>query len=165
MRSKHSIVIPSVVESLVLVRVSPLPLPTSNLPHVLTNSHSTLAEFTLPSLMLTVSGVVTHHTPGSITTLGDTGAPKSALGNKKRRANELSHLPLDSLPRAFSQNFVLVPQPNTPGGVNVNVSLTPATIPETQPTVPGENGLPAPPPTLVLAAQVFVQADSFRFVG
>lgn len=109
--------------------------------------------------MLSVSGVVTHHAPGSVTTLPETNAPRSVQGKRnKRAASDYGDAPIESLPRAFSQNFVLVPG-QSDGGVNVSVPLAPANYNNSA------SSFPPPPPQILLAGQLFVRADSFRFVG
>mgnify|MGYP000409739496 CR=1 FL=1 len=105
--------------------------------------------------MLTVQGVVTHHTPDSISAQPQTNAPKSvsATNNKgkgKARGGapptNFVDAPIESLPRAFSQNFILVNLPQADGGVNCQG---------------GEDKEGMQP----LLGKFLVQADNFRFVG
>lgn len=109
-----------------------------------------------PSLLLTVSGTVSHYTPESQTT-SSSNAPKSATstgasGKKKFDADA----PMETHPRVFSQTFVLIngAGTNTEGGVPF--VWTPA-----KPS--GKQG--KPPAEMRTVAKYFVQADSFRFVG
>ncbi len=104
--------------------------------------------------MLTVQGVVTHHTPDSITAQPQSNAPKASAppkGKGKGRSGgapiNFVDAPIDSLPRQFSQNMILVNLPEADGGVNARG---------------GDDKQPHLPP---LAGKFFVQADNFRFVG
>lgn len=105
--------------------------------------------FNVPSLLLTVSGTVAHHTPQSLSSKPPSNAPRSAAnarGGKPRAADGFDpDAPIDSHPRVFSQNFVLVPAPQAEGGVHC---------------AGGENK-----DGQALSAKFFVQADTFRFVG
>ncbi|KDN38701.1 NTF2-like protein [Tilletiaria anomala UBC 951] len=109
----------------------------------------------VPSLMLTVSGVVTHHTPDSISAQPVSNAPKAATSTGKGKGKARGggsapqnwvDAPIDSLPRAFSQSFVLVNLPQEDGGVNCSG---------------GDNKGGMQP----LVGKFFVQADNVRFVG
>ncbi|ETS65173.1 hypothetical protein PaG_00238 [Moesziomyces aphidis] len=113
-------------------------------------------NFTAPSVMLTVSGTVSHHTPESASALATT-APKSATasthGANRNRGNFDPDAPVASHPRAFSHNFVLVDATNI------------AQVVQT-----GEGGVAVSMTTgkdaqITLSAKYYVQADSFRFVG
>ncbi|SPO31227.1 related to ntf2-related export protein 1 [Ustilago trichophora] len=111
------------------------------------------SNFTPPSILLTVSGTVSHHTPESSSALNPTTttAPKSATssthGANRNRGNFDPDAPISSHPRAFSQNFVLIDaQQVGEGGVAVSNAT-------------GKDG------SVVLTAKFYVQADSFRFVG
>lgn len=80
-------------------------------------------------------------------------------------------LPLDSLPRAFSQNFILVndPEGKGEGGVMVSWDGT-ASIAAASAGKRGQeaskNGASAPVEgSLVINGRFFVQADQLRFVG
>ncbi|EST08303.1 Nuclear pore RNA shuttling protein Mtr2 [Kalmanozyma brasiliensis GHG001] len=108
------------------------------------------ASFTPPSITLSVSGTVSHHTPESSSALHpSTSAPKSATssthGVNRNRTNFDPDAPITSHPRAFSQNFVLV---NTDGEGGVACSSN-----------VGKEG------SVTLTGKYVVQADSFRFVG
>lgn len=75
-------------------------------------------------------------------------APNSSSNSGKSRGHPSdggdSSIPVDSLARAFSQNFVLVPQASQEtGGINVSATLE------------GK----------VISGRFFVQADAFRFTG
>ncbi|SJX65551.1 related to ntf2-related export protein 1 [Sporisorium reilianum f. sp. reilianum] len=111
------------------------------------------ASFIPPSIMLNVSGTVSHHTPESSSALhpSTSTAPKSATssthGANRNRGNFDPDAPLTSHPRAFSQNFVLVV--HAAGGEG-GVACSSAT---------GKDA------SVVLSAKYVVQADSFRFVG
>ncbi|PWN44222.1 NTF2-like protein [Ceraceosorus guamensis] len=95
-----------------------------------------------PSVMITVTGVVTHHIPGSASTMAPTNAPKSAGGSS------IKDLPLEALPRTFHQSFLLTPQPTH--GTNAPVP---------------DGGVNCATGDGVWAARLFVQADNFRFIG
>lgn len=124
-----------------------------------------LANFTPPSILLTVSGTVSHHTPESSSALNPTttstsSAPKSATssthGANRNRGNFDPDAPISSHPRAFCQNFVLVDAANATGG-QVGQQV-------------GEGGVAVSNATgkdasVVLSGKFYVQADSFRFVG
>lgn len=112
---------------------------------------STTASFTPPSITLSVSGTVSHHTPESSSALNPSTstAPKSATssthGANRNRTNFDPDAPISSHPRAFSQNFVLVPT-DAEGGVACSSNV-------------GKEG------SVTLTGKYVVQADSFRFVG
>ncbi|KIS66504.1 uncharacterized protein UMAG_10758 [Mycosarcoma maydis] len=116
------------------------------------------ASFTPPSILLTVSGTVSHHTPESSSALNPSTstAPKSATssthGANRNRGNFDPDAPLTSHPRAFSQNFVLVNAATAgAGGIGEGgVAFSSAT---------GKDA------SITLSAKYVVQADSFRFVG
>ena len=104
--------------------------------------------------MLTVEGIVTHHTPDSVSAQPVSNAPKSASTNVKGKRGRQGggapinyvDAPIESLPRAFSQNFSLVSLPQEDGGVNCSGGDERAGFP-------------------TLVGKFFVQADSTRFVG
>lgn len=103
--------------------------------------------FVVPSLLLTVSGIVAHHTPGSLSAMPPSNAPTSTTNNRRgTNAGDGSDpdVPIESLPRAYTQNFILVHQGDKEGGVNCS-----STQDNTRPIV----------------GRFFVQADTFRFVG
>ncbi|CAO1630120.1 unnamed protein product [Sympodiomycopsis kandeliae] len=108
-----------------------------------------------PSLMLTVSGIVTHHTSKSYTTLPPDSAP-----NSKRKSTTIGSdpsLPLDSLPRSFSQNFVLVDQKaETQEGGIVIASEDQSSNNKNGKEQQQQQGI---------TGRYFVLADNFRFVG
>lgn len=103
------------------------------------------AIFRPPSLLLTVTGVVAHHTPGSLSALPPSNAPVSST--KKRGGNPADgsdpSVPMSSLGQAFSQNFVLVHQEHRDSGI------------ASSHTQDGQT----------MTGRFFVQADTFRFVG
>lgn len=120
------------------------------------------ATFSPPSILLTVSGTVSHHTPESSSALNpsstssSSAAPKSATssthGANRNRGNFDPDAPITSHPRAFSQNFVLVDIAAVGG------------------TASGDGGVACSSATgkdasVTLSGRYFVQADSFRFVG
>ncbi|KAJ1019328.1 related to ntf2-related export protein 1 [Ustilago bromivora] len=113
------------------------------------------ATFVPPSLILTVSGTVSHHTPESSSALAPTTstAPKSATasthGANRNRGNFDPDAPITSHPRAFSQNFVLVDAAQVGAGEG-GVACASTT---------GKDG------SITLSGKFFVQADNFRFVG
>lgn len=97
--------------------------------------------------------MVTHHTPSSHTALPPSNAPASGNSNKKSGPNNYdSSLPLESLPRGFSQNFVLVDDPAKRGDGGVVVSVEAGAGPK------GGGGE-------TLTGRYFVLADEFRFIG
>ncbi|KAJ9475572.1 Nuclear transport factor [Pseudozyma hubeiensis] len=121
------------------------------------------ASFSPPSILLTVSGTVSHHTPESSSALNpsttsSSSAPKSATssthGANRNRGNFDPDAPITSHPRAFSQNFVLVDIAAVGGAVGAagdgGVACSSAT---------GKDA------SVTLSGRYFVQADSFRFVG
>lgn len=121
--------------------------------HTLHRGHS--ATFVPPSLILTVSGTVSHHIPESSSALAPTTstAPKSATasthGANRNRGNFDPDAPITSHPRAFSQNFVLVDAAQVGAGEG-GVACASTT---------GKDG------GITLSGKFFVQADNFRFVG
>lgn len=114
-----------------------------------------LGTFRPPSLMLTVSGVVAHHTPGSLSAMPPSNAPSSTASKPGKRGGggggsgnpsdgSDASIPIDALARAFSQNFVLVPIANQEsGGIASSHTI--------------ENH--------AMAGRYYVQADAMRFVG
>lgn len=99
-----------------------------------------------PSLLLTVTGIVAHHTPGSLSAMPHSNAPNSTTNKRGGNAADGSDasVSIDSLPRAFSQNFILVHQGDKEGGVNCSSGAD-----DKRPIV----------------GRFFVQADTLRFVG
>ncbi|PWN27924.1 NTF2-like protein [Jaminaea rosea] len=136
------------------------------------------AGFAAPSILVTVSGVVTHHTPNSASALPPSNAPESSSTRTKGGRYD-SSLPLDSLPRAFSQNFVLVndPEGKGDGGVVVSWDSSNSVAANGGPGSGSGGGkksggggggssadvLRAAAPTIT--GRFFVQADQLRFVG
>lgn len=129
--------------------------------------------------MLTVGGTVTHHTSTSYTSLPASDAPSSSSAtggsssnnNNKRKFNSSTSfdpsLPIDALPRAFSQSFVLVDQKNDTDQGGIVVSSEAAD---------GQNGNSSKNPKAKASssstktaepftARYFVLADNFRFTG
>ncbi|PWN87838.1 hypothetical protein FA10DRAFT_269122 [Acaromyces ingoldii] len=101
--------------------------------------------FQAPSLLITATGVVAHHTPSSLSAMPPSNAPASSTSSSRRGVpaeGSDPSVPIDSLPRAFSQNFVLVNNPQGEGGVNCSAG-------DEKPIV----------------GKYFIQADTLRFVG
>ncbi|KAN0062911.1 hypothetical protein ACQY0O_004732 [Thecaphora frezii] len=111
---------------------------------------------TSPSLLLSVSGTVAHHTPESRSAQPASNAPKSSSAAPSKRDADA---PMASLPRAFAQNFVLVPMSallraeGAPPGHTLEGGVSASTT----------SGKEAS--AVTVADKYFVQADTFRFVG
>lgn len=116
---------------------------------------------------MTVSGVVTHHTPSSHTALPPSNGPSSGSGPTGGKGKSSSaagldpSLPLESLPRAFGQNFVLANDPEGRGEGGVVVSMETGAAAGKGPA----NGAGKPGLQPTLEGRFFVVADQFRFVG
>ncbi|CAO1630118.1 unnamed protein product [Jaminaea pallidilutea] len=130
---------------------------------------SNSGSFHPPSLLVTVAGVVTHHTPTSASALPPSNAPQSRNRSGNQAAQDPS-LPLDALPRAFSQSFVLVhdPEGKGQGGVLVswdaNTSMTLSSSNNKGGRSNGQSQAQSQQaPTI--HGRYFVQADQMRFVG
>jgi NTF2-related export protein 1/2 len=89
-------------------------------------------------MLLTVNGIVTHHTPGSSSVVSGASAPSSNAPRSAKEAHA-EQVPYEALPRAFSQSFVLISDLQRDGGIAA---------------VEAD-----------MHARYFVQADQFRFVG
>ncbi|PKI84049.1 hypothetical protein MVES_001903 [Malassezia vespertilionis] len=111
-----------------------------------------------PSMLLLVSGTVAHYTPESLAT-NKTNAPKSAIttGTKTKQKFD-ADTPVTSLPRVFSQTFVLIngAGTNAEGGV-------PFVWTQSRSASKGKSATETSKAKTV--ARYFIQADSMRFVG
>ncbi|PWN46884.1 NTF2-like protein [Violaceomyces palustris] len=118
------------------------------------------AEYQPPSVILTVTGTVSHHTPESQSAKPESNAPKSTtVGGGGRKRDFDPDAPISSHPRSFSQSFVLV---NVPGQAEGGIACS-STI--QQGPANGNKVNKDPSNQIVLNARYFAQADSFRFVG
>ncbi|PWY99300.1 NTF2-like protein [Testicularia cyperi] len=125
------------------------------------------ANFIAPSILVTVSGLVSHHTPESQSARPASNAPKSATAThttSRSKGNFDPDAPIASHPRAFSQNFVLVDSANFSAGLAGAPDAALLLPPAADGGVPfnsasGKDG------SVKMNAKFFVQADSFRFVG
>lgn len=92
-----------------------------------------------------MTGIVAHHTPGSLSAIAPSNAPISS-SNKRANAADGSDpsISIEALPRAFAQDFILVHQGDKEGGVNCSYS--------------SDEAIP-------MVGRFFVQADTMRFVG
>jgi hypothetical protein len=93
--------------------------------------------------------VVAHHTPDALSALPASNAPNSASSSTNKRGGNAADgsdpsVPVDSLPRFFTQNFILVNRADKEGGVNCSSGTD-----DSHPIV----------------GRFFVQADTLRFVG
>ncbi|CAO1632877.1 unnamed protein product [Parajaminaea phylloscopi] len=141
--------------------------------------------FAAPSLLVTVTGVVTSHTPDSASALPPSNAPQSSSRPRKGNGQGVDpSLPLESLPRAFSQNFVLVndPEGKGDGGVLVSWDASASAAAAAAAAAAGKRsqhhgghaagnnnkngtGDGEPSPAMMVHGRFFVQADHLRFVG
>ncbi|EPQ27230.1 uncharacterized protein PFL1_05153 [Pseudozyma flocculosa PF-1] len=119
---------------------------------------------TPPSLLLTVSGLVSHHTPESRSAQPPSNAPKSssAAGGSSASAKKGGFdpdAPISSHPRCFSQSFLLVPSQavlaaqGAAAGQTIDGGVSAS-------STSGKDGT-----GVTIADKYFVQADTFRFVG
>ncbi|WFD31626.1 hypothetical protein MSPP1_002665 [Malassezia sp. CBS 17886] len=111
-----------------------------------------------PSLLLTVSGTVSHYTPEFVAQKPATNAPKTAGSSSAGKRKFDVDAPIGTLPLVFSQSFVLVNGAGTDAEGGVPFVWSQSRGASKGKSTSAEAGTKT-------VAKYFIQADSFRFVG